>query len=58
VFYIRVGFDVMYDDGWVDTWYLFITLGENISKLLKEGGVGRHLFRVAILTDVPILAKY
>ena len=48
----------MYDDGWVDTWYLFITLGENISKLLKEGGVGRHLFRVAILTDVPILARY
>ena len=45
---IWVGFDLMYDNGWINTWHFFVTPGENISEFLEEGSVSCYLFRGAI----------
>ena len=52
---IWVGLDLMYDNGWINTWHLFITPGENISEFLEEGSVSCYLLRGAILTDMYVL---
>jgi hypothetical protein len=44
-FSIKVCLDFMYQNLRVDTWHLFISLGENVMKLFEKGCIGEYFSR-------------
>jgi hypothetical protein len=51
---IKIGFDLVYDDCWINPSHLFIAPRENIMEFLKEGCVNFNLLEAARFSKLNV----